>query len=330
MILTSEASPLVLRKILRNREENVGAQAEELAGNAELADRFQFGSIFPGFPLISEATNVMRLNASSGSRPMDITIRVGWFDEEVGDDGVTRLVEAPVQQSQDLELTPRVVVETGGEVRRRLRPELPRSAGGIFSSPSPEKPLLPCMHATPHSGERTDELGAMWDAIALSDLENDVTAALRMISPEITAVSMVGTQSRGVSRIAIARSTAFSRPVPLRSYGDGVNRLFGIALSLVNAKGGLLLIDEFENGMHYTVQTEVWRAMFRIAKALDVQIFATSHSWDSIEAFQKAAAGNPEDNAVLIRLSRLGDVTIPTYFRGAELSIATREKIEMR
>jgi len=108
-----------------------------------------------------------------------------------------------------------------------------------------------------------------------------------------------------------------------------MNRLFGIILSLVNAKEGLLLIDEFENGMHYTVQADAWRAIFQLAERLDIQVFATSHSWDAIEAFQKACSENPGEG-VLIRLSRKGDDIIPTLFREDELAIATRDRIEVR
>lgn len=130
-------------------------------------------------------------------------------------------------------------------------------------------------------------------------------------------------------RTAIVRSKAFARPVPLRSFGDGLNRLFGIILSLVNAKDGLLLIDEFENGMHHSVQLDVWRGIFRLAKLLKVQVFATSHSWDAVESFQKAAAEDPEEG-LLIRLSKKGDAVIPTLFREQELAVAARERIEVR
>jgi ABC-type multidrug transport system ATPase subunit len=130
-------------------------------------------------------------------------------------------------------------------------------------------------------------------------------------------------------RTAIVRSDRIPRPVPLRSFGDGLNRLFGIVLSLVSAKDGLLLIDEFENGMHHTVQLAVWRTVFALAQKLDIQVFATSHSWDSIEAFQKAAAEVPEEG-VLVRLSRKGEDIIPTLFRKNELAVATRDRIEVR
>ena len=115
----------------------------------------------------------------------------------------------------------------------------------------------------------------------------------------------------------------------LRSFGDGLNRLFGIILSLVNAKDGLLLIDEFENGMHYSVQLDVWRAVFGLARRLDVQVVATSHSWDAVEAFQKAASEDP-DEGVLIRLSRKGEDILPTLFREDELAVVTRDRVEVR
>ena len=63
--------------------------------------------------------------------------------------------------------------------------------------------------------------------------------------------------------------------------------------------------------------------------ALTLQVVATSHSWDAIEAFQKAASEDPEEG-VLIRLSRQGKEIVPTLFREDELAIATRDRIEVR
>jgi len=105
--------------------------------------------------------------------------------------------------------------------------------------------------------------------------------------------------------------------------------LFGIALSLVSAQDGLLLIDEFENGLHHTVQRDVWRVIFKLARQLDIQVMATSHSWDAIEAFQEAASESPEEG-VLIRLLHKDAQILPTIFREDELAIVTRERIEVR
>ena len=103
----------------------------------------------------------------------------------------------------------------------------------------------------------------------------------------------------------------------------------GIILSLVNAKNGLLLIDEFENGIHHSVQEDTWKVIFAKAKDLNIQVFATTHSWDAISAFQKAAADTPEDG-VLVRLTRQGSDLIPTVFQEDELAIVARDEIEVR
>ena len=69
--------------------------------------------------------------------------------------------------------------------------------------------------------------------------------------------------------------------------------------------------------------------IFKLAATLGVQVFATSHSWDAIEAFQKAASETPEEG-VLVRLARKGEDIVPTTFREEELRVATRDGIEVR
>ena len=97
----------------------------------------------------------------------------------------------------------------------------------------------------------------------------------------------------------------------------------------MNAKDGLLLIDEIENGLHYTIQAEVWRFIFRVAASLNVQVFATTHSSDCVAAFQAAASESAEDG-VLIRLSRRDDRVRAVELDEDELEIAVDNKIEVR
>jgi hypothetical protein len=328
-ILASDASLPVLSNILRYREEDLG-EVEEPGRSAEAEGLSQLGNLFTGFPQISDIKEPIVLMANGGNRTMRLSISVGLFSEQRDPDGMRRLV--PQQQTLPLgetELMPALVMES--ESARRIMPldYLSRRRGRIFRGDLPEEPRLPCVFVSPYGGERTANLGPLWDKIALSDREQDVVEALKIIAPDIMAVSMVGGEAQRQTRTAIVRSNRFKRPVPLRSFGDGLNRLFGIVLSLANAKGGFLLIDEFENGMHHTVQLDVWRGILRLAKLLTVQVFATSHSWDAIEAFQKAVAEDPEAG-VLVRLTRKGDNVIPTIFHEEELAVATRDRIEVR
>ena len=107
-------------------------------------------------------------------------------------------------------------------------------------------------------------------------------------------------------------------------------RALGISLALVNVKDGILLIDEFENGLYYSVQPDLWQFIFRVARRLNVQVFATTHSWDCIEGFQKAAQEDNQEEGLLIRLeSKKGEIAA-TLFDERQLGIVTREQIEVR
>lgn len=191
-------------------------------------------------------------------------------------------------------------------------------------------PLSSCVFVDAF-GLHDDNVSEYWDAIALTDLEDDVVKALRIIARDVERVNMVGSQQSGetLDRIPVVKAAGVSDPLPLRSLGDGMNRLFGIALALVNAKDGVLLVDEVEGGLHYSVQPDVWRLIFKTAQRLNVQVFATTHSMDCIEAFQRAAEENDEEG-VLIRLENKDGHIVATEFDERRLGIATREEIEVR
>ena len=108
-----------------------------------------------------------------------------------------------------------------------------------------------------------------------------------------------------------------------------MNRLFELALSLVNAEDGVLLVDEFENGLHYSVQPDVWRMIFALAQKLSVQVFATTHSRDTVRSFQKAAAES-EEEAMQIKLRLIGEDNVAVVTDKEQLEIATRHDIETR
>jgi predicted ATPase len=170
-------------------------------------------------------------------------------------------------------------------------------------------------------------LRILWSKVTLAGREHDVETALRILLPDLERVSQVADVGQG--GIVLKLNTA-SRPVPLQSMGDGVVRIFGIAAAMVLAQSGVLLIDEIENGLHHTVQAEVWDAVFQYAETLDVQVFATTHSWETVVAFQSAANRSPADG-ILYRLERDADgrVHVERYTE-AELSIAAEHAIEVR
>ena len=177
-------------------------------------------------------------------------------------------------------------------------------------------------------------LSAYWTKIALTDGERLVAESLRMMyGEEVERVSVVGAKSASSKvdgRQAIAKLRSRDRPVPLISLGDGAMRLFGITLALANSRGGFLLIDEVENGIHYSVLQDFWRMILRTAHENNVQVFATTHSWDCVRGFAQAAVENENVEGVLVRLEKEEDGLRAVRYSERRLKIAAEQRIEVR
>ena len=172
-------------------------------------------------------------------------------------------------------------------------------------------------------------LTELWDNVALKPGEEDVLKGMHIIAPEVERINLIG-QERRFARIPLVKMRNVPEPVPLRSLGEGMTRLFGIVLALVNAQNGLLLVDEVDSGLHYTVHPALWHLVFKIAARLNVQVFATTHSWDCVRGFQQAAQEIENEEGMLIRLERRQEHIVPILFDKSRLSIATRQELEVR
>lgn len=167
----------------------------------------------------------------------------------------------------------------------------------------------------------------LWDSIAVSGLEDLVTDAVRSLVPDLEKILLIGESG---TRTVLCRLHGVARPVPIRSMGDGVNRVFGLAVGIAHARGGIILIDEVENGLHHTAQRDVWDSIFRLSERLHVQVFATTHSWETVVAFQRAA-NQSWMKGMLYRLERDFDGhTRAERYTEQEVAIAAEQQIEVR
>lgn len=329
-VLATGGSTRTLYEILDYREEldHTDRDSEQAYAATDVAP---ICNLFNGFPALATIGPGFSISAT-GQLPAllrTVSLRMDWFIRRADPDRRTFSYEpAQPELFDDVDSFPALVLEVSG--RSRIVPLDRLGRRRYPMRPEAETAQMPCVHLDPFSSQSTRELGPLWDAIALTDAEDEVLKALQVISSDIQAISVIGSDARNPRpRTAIAKSTRYTNRVPLRTFGDGVNRLFGIVLSLCNARNGILLVDEVENGLHYSVQRDVWRAIFRLATDLNVQVFATSHSWDCVRAFQEAASESPQEG-VLVRLSQLEDRILPTVFREKDLEIVTRDHIEVR
>ncbi len=177
-----------------------------------------------------------------------------------------------------------------------------------------------------------NDIAHCWDSIILTDDEDIVIQTLQMIETNIINLAFITVDEE---RIPYVRLKNIKNRIPLHEMGDGVIRLLQIILKVIHARDGFLLIDEFENGLHYSVQPKVWGLIFELAKRFNIQVFATTHSWDCIESFAQVAKERKDLDGVLFRMGRSvrksdkGKV-IATVYDEDKLYNLTKSNIEVR
>lgn len=173
------------------------------------------------------------------------------------------------------------------------------------------------------------DLDQLWSTISMSEDEESVVNALRIIEPNIERFNILSNDSDDENkRIPFVRLKGMDKLVRLSSMGDGINRMLHIILALINCKGGIFLLDEFENGLHYSVQEQLWTIIFRLSAHLNIQVFVTTHSNDCINSYAKVAT---EENALAIRMDHSeGQLSVQQYEHLQDLLFAINNDIELR
>ena len=184
----------------------------------------------------------------------------------------------------------------------------------------------------PTGGISDLEAATLWDSISLTDLEDYVVDGIKLIEPSSSGITFVeNTYSARDGRIPLIKLDNSKEPMPLKSLGDGMTRIFQIILSLVSAKDGVLIVDEFENGLHWSIQNSVWDMVFKLALKLNVQVFCSTHSRDCINSFEKIWNKNEnKESASFMRLVKRNGISVVKEYDLELLSDSLETDVEVR
>jgi len=112
---------------------------------------------------------------------------------------------------------------------------------------------------------------------------------------------------------------AFPEAVDLSVFGQGLQRIFQIALLFAANRRGIVLIDEFENAIHADLLLTYTRFIQELAVRHDVQVFLTTHSKEAIDAFVQNEFRNEDVVAFTLHAAPGGAVR---RFAGPQLARA--------
>ena len=166
------------------------------------------------------------------------------------------------------------------------------------------------------------------DAMALGRLRTQkrgvrLLDALRVVEPRLQGIE--DNSSSGAPMIWV--DIGLRELVPLPVMGGGMTHVARIVLTAARVEGGALLIDEIENGLHHSVLADVWRVIGKAAEQFNIQIFATTHSRECVEAAHDALGAH---GFRLHRLEAVDGVTRCVTYEPGAIEGAIRHNMEFR
>lgn len=201
-----------------------------------------------------------------------------------------------------------------------------RTVGVQYASePTVQEPLI---HAALYKpGTMMTNLANGFSDMRKRRVDDLLTDALREVDPRIERLELLMESGQPKLHAQVTGGAL----VPFELLGDGPNSMAQYLVTMSTARDGVLLIDEVGSGVHHTVLPAMWRTLHRAARKLHVQIFATTHSQETLAAAHQSIH---ENNALYVhRLRRregnAGETTVSTYF-GAKLATALDANVDLR
>ncbi len=175
-----------------------------------------------------------------------------------------------------------------------------------------------------------DKVARLWQEITLTPEEPVVIKALQLVEPTVEKLAYVGSSrqfrmERGGMAVKFA---GIDQRLPIGSLGDGAWRILAVTLALIRSRGGMLLVDEIDTGLHYSVLGDMWKVIMETAEHLNVQVFATTHSSDCVSSLASASKTSGSNRTVVLRMEKNEGRAVP--FTEDEVGIAAERGLEIR
>ena len=269
--LVSRGDPFVLTRSAARRGEVSDARSSSRQTGPSISHCF-FGHRFvpeAGFRILSK-----------GGGQVSVRVRAADVEDETRlfDDDMEHFLPFVLEiKSSALKNIPDIPVTESGFL---LNSRLLRLRGPWSELPPPTPPVL---FITPDSLD-LDPMREVWDRVLTEGRESEAIEAMTLLEEELESIHFLTSDSRTRSGRAgvLLGFRGGGRRVPLGSYGDGMRRLLALSLALMQTANGVLLIDEIDTGLHWTVMEDMWRLVVETARKSSVQVFATTHSYDCI------------------------------------------------
>jgi len=155
---------------------------------------------------------------------------------------------------------------------------------------------------------------------------DEVLRTMQIVEPDLKSLSAIPEGGTAM----VWGDIGLGKMIPTPYMGEGTAKLLAYITAVIHAPDGILLIDEIENGFHYSVLPEVWKALFQAAEKHNCQIIATTHSLEAINAMASALSNVEMTQWCFIRIDSEDNKPVFKYYSPETLLAAMERSWEVR
>ena len=158
-------------------------------------------------------------------------------------------------------------------------------------------PVALAFYISPQTRSPQNELAQRYSGLRIHGGQQQFIDAMRAIEPSIERVEVLASATVPQLYLTIAGSP----PLPISVLGEGMNSVANYVTAILEAADGTVLIDEIENGIHYSALESLWRQIGRSVRETNSQVVASTHSAECVAAAYRALRDTPN----ILRVLRL-------------------------
>jgi AAA15 family ATPase/GTPase len=251
----------------------------------------------------------------SGPHTRSLTIDYGRFDKAAS-------------TSASAQWAPSPILFRWINAKRRLIKVRPQFTGLSFEFHGAEHPPVEATFFASTYPVSNQENVKRFSVLSKVRGEENLVEAIRREFPFIHGIDI---QSYAGVSMLHADIPSLPEKIPLNLVSSGVAKLTTLLLAVTAQPSGVLFVDEIENGFHYERYESIWRAINNASsrERPNVQLFASTHSQECLQALARAFKEDPEDLAI-IQVTQEKGISVARVADGADAIAAIEGGIEIR
>ena len=197
----------------------------------------------------------------------------------------------------------------------------------VVSKTRPAKISLPSASILPSKAHNpSGEIAKQFSNLAQQDRENEAVEFLRIIEPRLENLKII---TEGPNSLVHGKLKGLTHTLPINFMGEGMEKLLALIVAITHSPNRIILLDEMENGLHYSIMPKIWEALGKALLKYDCQLITTTHSYECLQAAHEGLSEMPEDFRY-IRLHRKGEDISAKLSNYDMIGTAMKTNLEVR